>query len=354
MIMLKRTVLYQNHLALGAKLVPFAGWEMPVSYPTGIIAEHNAVRTFVGVFDIGHMGLIKIEGEGALSLIQKAATNDASKLALHQCQYSVLCNEKGGVIDDILVYRLPMFYLIVANASNADKVLGWLKNLAKGANVGFYENYSMLSVQGPQAVEVVSKILSAPLADLTRNHALWWKDIVVSRTGYTGEDGIELIVAKKDVEGIWGSFIKQGVPPCGLGARDTLRLEAGLPLYGHEYDEETTPLEAGYGWAVKFDKGDFIGKGALLREKGDGIRKQLVGIEMEGRAIPRERNSIFDIRHSKIGHVTSGTFSPTLRKPVALAYLSPLPSPLTPVFVEIRGEKLPGKVVDKTFYKRVK
>jgi len=348
---LKRTALYQKHLGLGAKMVSFAGWEMPVFYPGGIIAEHNAVRNSAGIFDIGHMGLIKVEGNKALELIQKAATNDASKLALHQCQYSILCNEKGGVIDDILVYRLPMFYLIVANASNTDKVLGWLKKLSGDAQVGLYENYTMLSVQGPKAEEIVSKILSAPLADLKRNHAVWWRDIIVSRTGYTGEDGLELIAAKKDAEGVWDSFIKQGVPPCGLGARDTLRLEAGLPLYGHEYDEETSPLDAGYGWAVKFDKGDFIGRAALLKEKEAGLRKRLVGIEMEGRAIPRAGNSIFDSRRSKIGVVTSGTFSPTLRKPIALAYLA---GGEKDVLVEIRGEKFPGNVVDKALYKRVK
>lgn len=349
--MLKRTALYQKHLDLGAKMVPFAGWEMPVSYPSGIIAEHNAVRSSVGIFDIGHMGLIKIEGDEALTLIQKAATNDASKLALHQCQYSILCNEKGGVIDDILVYRLPMFYLIVANASNTDKVLAWLKKLSGNTQVGLYENYTMLSVQGPKSEEIVGKILSAPLADLKRNHTVWWRDIIISRTGYTGEDGLELIIAKKEAESVWDPFIKQGVPPCGLGARDTLRLEAGLPLYGHEYDEETSPLDAGYGWAVKFDKGDFVGREALLKEKETGLRKKLVGVEMEGRAIPRAGNSIFDSRKSKIGVVTSGAFSPTLRKPIALAYLK---GEEKNVLVEIRGGKFPGKVVDKAFYKRVK
>jgi len=349
---LKRTPLYQKHVDLGAKMVPFAGWEMPVYYPAGIIAEHTAVRTSVGIFDIGHMGLVKIEGEGALSLIQKATTNDASRLELNQCQYSILCNEKGGVVDDILVYRLPMLYLIVANASNTDKVLGWLRTVGGNTNIGLYENYMMLSVQGPKAFAVVSTVLNAPISDLKHNHTLWWRDIIISRTGYTGEDGLELIVAKKEVAGLWDAFIKQGVQPCGLGARDTLRLEAGLPLYGHEYDEETTPLEAGYGWAVKFEKGGFIGKAALLKEKEAGLKKTLVGIEMEGRSIPRQGQSIFDAEDSRsIGKVTSGTFSPTLRKPIALAYLT---DERKRALVEIRGEKIPGKVVDKTFYKSVK
>jgi len=348
---LKRTPLYQKHIDLGAKMVPFAGWEMPVYYPAGIIAEHTAVRTSVGIFDIGHMGLIKIEGNGALSLIQKAATNDASRLELNQCQYSILCYENGGVVDDILVYRLPMFYLIVANASNTDKVLGWFKKMGGNANIGLYENYMMLSVQGPKAFAAVSTVLNAPIQDIKHNHTLWWRDIIISRTGYTSEDGIELIVAKKEVASLWDSFMKERVQPCGLGARDTLRLEAGLPLYGHEYDEKTTPLEAGYGWAVKFDKGVFIGREALLKEKESGLKKTLVGIEMTGRAIPREGNSIFDHRKSRIGVVTSGTFSPTFKKPIALAYLTGKESE---VLVEIRGEKIPGKVVDKTFYKRVK
>jgi len=179
-------------------MVPFAGWEMPVSYPAGIIAEHTAVRSSAGLFDVGHMGLIKVEGDQALPLIQKVATNDAAKLAVNQCQYSVLCNEHGGTIDDILVYCLPALYLIVANASNADKVLRHLQSSIPQASIGLYENYCMLSLQGPRAVEIVSKTLSAPLGDLKHNHALWWRDIILSRTGYTGEDGIELIIAKKE------------------------------------------------------------------------------------------------------------------------------------------------------------
>jgi len=353
----KRTPLYEQHLNLSAKMVPFAGWEMPVSYPAGIIAEHNAVRNSVGIFDIGHMGLIKIEGEDALTLIQKAATNDASKLELHQCQYSILCNEAGGTVDDILVYKLPMLYLIVCNASNTEKVLAWLKKQAKGfkqADVSPYENYCMLSIQGPKAEEVVAETLDVPLKDLKHNHTLWWRDIIVSRTGYTGEDGLELIVAKKETEKIWDLFVNQKIQPCGLGARDTLRLEAGLPLYGHEYDDRTSPLEAGYGWAVKFDKGGFIGRDALLKQKAAAPGRKLVGLEPEGRSIPRAGDSVFDTEGSKqIGKVTSGTFSPTFRKPIALAYLAAKETAVGNLAqVEIRGNKAPAKVVAKTFYKR--
>lgn len=356
--MLKHTPLYDQHLKLGARMVPFAGWEMPVSYPAGIIAEHNAVRNNVGVFDIGHMGLIKLKvrssklktNEELLSFIQYLTTNDAGKLEENQCQYSVLCNEKGGVVDDILVYRLPEFYMIIANASNADKVLAWLKKYAAGfgaIDISPWEGYSMLSLQGPKALEAAG----FPLGDVKRNHVIWRGKILLSRTGYTGEDGIEIIAPKEGISGLWDSFLHKGIQPCGLGARDTLRLEAGLPLYGHEYDEETTPLEAGYGWAVKFDKGDFIGRAALLKEKETGLKKHLVGIEMEGRAIPREGNSIVGSRESKVGSVSSGTFSPTLKKPIALAYLT---GGEKEVLVEIRNDKVPARVVDKTFYKRVK
>ncbi|MBN3033124.1 MAG: glycine cleavage system aminomethyltransferase GcvT [Candidatus Saganbacteria bacterium] len=348
---LKRTPLYEEHLRLGAKLVPFAGWEMPVSYPAGILAEHQAVRRAAGLFDIGHMGLIKVEGDGALALVQKAATNDAARLSMNQCQYSLLCNERGGVIDDLLVYRLPMFYLIVANAVNAERVAARLKAFGDNSSVGFYDAYCALSLQGPQACQLAEKVLSAALAGLKKNHAIWWRDIIISRTGYTGEDGCELIVAKTEAAKLWQAFMKEGVQPCGLGARDTLRLEAGLPLYGHEYDESTTPLEAGYGWAVKFDKSEFAGRAALLAEKSQGRKKQLVGIELDGRAIPRQGARVFTVDGRPLGAVTSGTFSPTLRRPVALAYLT---APAAQVAVEIRGAKYSGKVVDKAFRQGVK
>lgn len=353
---LKHTPLFNSHLSLGAKMVPFAGWEMPVSYK-GIIEEHNAVRNSAGIFDIGHMGLIKVEGEDALALIQKTSTNDAAKLAVNQCQYSILCNESGGAVDDILVYRLPMLYLIVCNASNTEKVLSWLKKHAenfKRATLSLYENYCLLSIQGPQAEKSAGQILNVDLSTLKHNHALWWRDIIVSRTGYTGEDGIELIVAKMEAAKVWAAFINAGIQPCGLGARDTLRLEAGYPLYGHEYDDATTPLEAGYSWAVKFDKGEFVGKKTLLSEKEKGLKKKLVGLMPEGRAIPRSEDAIFiNGDQAPVGKVTSGTFSPTLKKPIALAYLAAKDAELgKTVQINIRGNKIPAKIVAKTFYKR--
>lgn len=360
--MLKQTPLLENHLALNAKIVPFAGWEMPVSYPAGILAEHAAVRNSAGIFDIGHMGLIKIEGKDALPFLQNIATNDASKLEINQCQYSVLCNEKGGTVDDILVYRLPMNYLVVCNACNYDKVLAWFAQYTpkfKSLVAAPYENYCMLSAQGPKALEITAKVLSAPLSTLKHNHLLWWRDILVSRTGYTGEDGAELIVAKSETKNIWDLFIKAGVQPCGLGARDTLRLEAGLPLYGHEYDDDTSPLEAGYSWAVKFDKGNFVGRAALIEAKEKGLRKKLVGLEVEGKAIAREgalivergTTSTSSVESLSVGRVTSGTFSPTLKKPIAMAYLEGAGTGAG-VGIEIRGNIVPAKIVAKTFYKR--
>ena len=354
--MLKKTPLNQLHKNLGAKMVEFAGWEMPVSYK-GIIDEHNAVRTLAGIFDIGHMGLIKIEGEAALALIQKITTNDASKLAENQCEYSIICNERGGAVDDILVYRFPHYYLIVCNASNTQKVLNWINTHQqefKNAVVGLYDNHSMLSIQGPQAEKIVGKVLATDLSSLKHNHTQLLNDLILSRTGYTGEDGIELIVANEEAEKIWKLFMDNGIQPCGLGARDTLRLEAGLPLYGHEYDDETSPLEVGYGWAVKFDKGHFIGKEALAHQKESGTKKKLVGLAPQGRAIPRGGDAILDKQNLKnIGKVTSGTFSPALKKPVALAFLETSEAALENIVnIEIRGNKIPAKVVAKTFYKR--
>lgn len=352
--MLKRTPLLDEHKKLGAKLVPFAGWEMPVSYK-GIIAEHNAVRTSAGLFDIGHMGLIKVVGDQALEFLQKVTTNNVAKLELNQCHYSILCNEKGGTIDDILVYKMPMYYLVICNASNFDKVLAWLQKQSqgfRGLTIQEFPEYSSLALQGPQTEKIAAEVLNVSFSNLKRNRTMWWRDIIISRTGYTGEDGFELMVAKKEVVKIWKMFIASGVAPCGLGARDTLRLEAGLPLYGHEYDEKTSPLEAGYGWAVKFDKGSFVGKEALLKQKGAGLAKKLVGLIPEGRQIPRSGDRVF-VGEELIGTVTSGTFSPTLKKAVALAYLNPEQAKLdASVGIEIRGKKVPAKVVAKTFYKR--
>jgi len=340
--MLKRTPLYEEHLKLGAKMVPFAGWEMPVSYPAGIIAEHLAVRSSVGIFDIGHMGIIDLSGNDTLAFIQYVATNDASLLAENECQYSILCNESGGTIDDILVYRLKDRYCIVVNASNTEKVLAHFNEQVKkfaGIKIEHRSDLAMQSLQGPKAKDIV-----AELAGLKHNHCTEWKGVSVSRTGYTGEDGFEFFVPKEKSVEIWQSFIEQKIQPCGLGSRDTLRLEAGLPLYGHEYNDKIGPLEVGYSWAVKFDKGDFIGKAALEKRKPD---KKLVGLKFSEKAVPRE-GYLIKVGGKVVGRVSSGTFSPSLNSPVALAFINKdIANQGQAVEVEIRGNLYPAVVSSK-------
>ncbi len=343
--MLKRTPLYDEHLKLGAKIVPFAGWEMPVSYK-GIIAEHESVRQDCGVFDVSHMGIIDIESRTDIryskEFILRAATNNAGLLSENEGQYSVLCNDSGGTIDDIFVFRLKDCYRLVVNASNTDKNLEWLKVLSKNfKNISIVHraDLGILSLQGPKAKEKIG--LPSPSK---RNHCSSWGDLLYSRTGYTGEDGFEFFVPNDSLENLWESFMKLKISPCGLGARDTLRLEAGLPLYGHEYDEKTSPLEVGYAWAVKFDH-DFIGKASLLAQKEKGVSKKLVGLKFSGRAIPRQGAEVFS-EGEKIGVVTSGSFSPTLKIPVALAFVAPNFSSAK-ADILIRGKLYPAVVSNK-------
>ncbi|MFA4905809.1 MAG: glycine cleavage system aminomethyltransferase GcvT [Candidatus Margulisiibacteriota bacterium] len=340
--MLKRTPLFEEHLALGAKMVPFAGWEMPVSYPAGIIAEHLAVRSNIGIFDIGHMGVIDLSGKDVLAFIQFVATNDASELSENECQYSILCNENGGTIDDILVYRLPDRYRIVANASNTGKVLAHFAEQAKrfsGLSIKHRSDLAMQSLQGPKAKDIVPE-----LSGLEHNHCAEWKGVLLSRTGYTGEDGFEFFVPKERSVEVWRGFIEKKVQPCGLGARDTLRLEAGLPLYGHEYNDKVGPLEVGYSWAVRFEKGEFIGKAALQNRLVD---KKLVGLKLSEKAVPRE-GYLVKVGGKVVGQVSSGTFSPTLKSPAALAFIDKeLSQKGQAVEVEIRGNLYPAVVSAK-------
>lgn len=352
---LKRTALYEEHLKLHAKMVPFAGWEMPVSYK-GIIEEHLSVRNSAGIFDIGHMGIIDVTGKDALTFLLHIATNDALQLEEMECQYSILCNELGGVIDDILVYRLDGFHRLVVNASNTDKVLIHLKNQAKNldVNIEHRKDISILSLQGPCAKELIG-------LDIKHNHCKKWENIVfgykfdkdgilISRTGYTGEDGFEFFIEndshKEYPNQIWEYFLDKGVIPCGLGARDTLRLEAGLPLYGHEYDEATTPIEVGYSWAVKFNH-EFVGREALLKQKENGVKKKLVGLRIKDRLIPRQGAHVFS-SGKEIGVVTSGTFSPSLKEPVALAYIETGQAVINnEVSVDIRDKLIQAVVTSK-------
>ncbi len=334
-------------------MAPFAGFEMPISYPTGIIAEHKAVRSSCGVFDVGHMGIVRVKGQGARDFLNKIGTNDVSRLKDFTCQYSVICNEEGGVVDDVLIYNLPGHYMVVANASNTDKVLDWFSKYAEGVDYVHIHTISSLAVQGPRAEEVVVSLFGDEnIKNLKRNHCLQLGDVLISRTGYTGEDGFELYVPNNKIADLWDEIIEMKVQPCGLGARDTLRLEAGLPLYGHEYDDKTTPLEAGYGWAVKFNKKDFIGRKALFEEKEKGLKKKLVGIEFSERMIPREGIKVFNGGDSPIGEITSGSFSPSLEKPIALAYIySDKAKAEAEAQAEVRGRRIRGKIVKLPFYR---
>jgi aminomethyltransferase len=358
----KRTPLYQEHVKLNAKMVDFAGWEMPVSY-SGIIEEHLAVRNSAGLFDVGHMGIAEISGEGALPFLQKITTNDASKLEEYKAQYSILLNDGGGVIDDVLVFRLPEKYVLVLNASNTEKDLAWLKKNARGKVKTEHKSKThIISLQGPKSELILSPNCDINLKLLKHNQCsramVFENECLVSRTGYTGEGGFELFVPANDAAGLWRSILEAGKPigllPCGLGARDSLRIEAALPLYGHEYAEEISPLEAGYGWAVKFDKGAFIGKEALLKRK-EKLDRKLVGIVLKERAIPRHGFKVFSDGGMKeaVGEITSGVFSPTLQRSIGMAYIDARrANDGSPVWVAIRNRPFEGTIANLPFYKR--
>lgn len=355
---MKRTPLFDAHVALKARMVPFAGWEMPVLY-SGIIAEHKAVRSACGIFDIGHMGIVSISGDKAESFLQRVLTNDITKLAPGSAHYSLILNNSGGVIDDIFVYRIPGGKIIlVLNASNTDKDVEWLKkNNSEGAEItDLKDNMTLLAIQGPGSQNILQKISGSDLSKLGHHQIASSVKIdgsgsMVSRTGYTGEDGFELFIDISKAEAIWKKLVKLGAVPCGLGARDTLRLEAGMPLYGHEYNEGITPLETPFMFAVKLDKGDFIGRQALVMQKEHGISKKLVGLKLDG-GIPRQGYRILN-GGELVGYITSGTLSPTLNLPVGMGYVrvesSGVGSKLT---IEIRGKNIKAEVVKLPFYKR--
>ena len=356
----KRTPLYQVHVDLGARMVEFAGWLMPVQY-TSIIEEHRAVRQAAGLFDICHMGHIRISGPAALESIQLLMTNDASKLSIGQAQYTLMCNEQGGVIDDLLVYRLPDTYLVVANASNAEKDFNWIARHCNGdvtvENVS--EQYGMLALQGPQSSEILRPKTDVDLSRLPYYHSQHGHvagiGALVSRTGYTGEDGFELTCKRDNVVTLWHELMKDALlkpRPCGLGARDTLRLEAKMALYGHELDETINPLEAGLGWVVRFDKPQFIGKDALAAIRDSGIERVLIGLEVMDRAIARTGFPII-IDGRETGRITSGSYSPTLNKNIALGFV-PVGSsqPGTIVEVPVRRHLIKARIVPTPFYAR--
>ena len=345
-------------------MVEFGGWSMPVQY-TSIIEEHNAVRERVGLFDIGHMGRLFFEGPGAKLWLERTTTNEVDRLVVNQIQYSLMANDAGGLIDDLLVYRQAFAYLMVCNASNREKVVAQLASLRGDAAVNFHDrtlDTAMIAVQGPRAIETLKPLFNADLASvpyyhLTTGRLLDSIDAVASRTGYTGEDGIELIVGQVHAERVWLALLESGkrfdIRPCGLGARDTLRFEAAMPLYGHELGEAINPYAAGIGWAVKLNKGEFVGREALKRFKHDPGQAR-IGLELSGKRIARQGCVV---RHegNEIGIVTSGTFSPTLGKSLAMALVDVDPRVQEigeTLEVVIRDQAEPVRVVPLPFYHR--
>ena len=359
------TPLIAFHRAQEAKLVDFAGWEMPVVY-RGIIEEHVFTREHGTLFDVSHMGRVEFKGPDAEALLQKLATRNIAKLKLGQCGYSHMCRDDGGILDDVIVSRYEDKFLVVCNASNREKLLGWFDRQRSGFDVDIKDHTletGMVALQGPEIMDTLGKVLPIPLHDLKRYHfktgAFMGVEFYIARSGYTGEDGVEIIVPKQVTAGAVDMLMsraeemKRPIRPAGLGARDTLRLEAAIPLYGHELNEEWDSISAGQAWCVDLNK-DFIGQPALKRVAEDGPRRQLVGLEVEGRRIARQGSVIFK-DDKEVGVVTSGSQSPTLDKNISLAMLdSALKEPGTKLDVDIRGRKAAAVVVTMPFYKRPK
>jgi aminomethyltransferase len=358
---LKRTPLYEEHQRAGAKIIPFAGWEMPVHYPTGIVAEHNLVRQAAGLFDVCHMGELEVRGPEALELVQYVTTNDASRLAIGQAQYSVICHEDGGAVDDCIVYRFPDHYMIVVNASNAEKDREWIRSHTGRFDATLTDRSDetgLIAIQGPQAEAVLQRLTSTRLGDIGYYHFVEGQvegvDAVISRTGYTGEDGFELYVPAAETAKLWRRLLEAGAPeavgPVGLGARDSLRLEMGYALYGNDLDDRRTPLEAGLGWVTKLDKGDFIGREALQQLKQQGIRERLVGFILKERGFPRHGYTV-RFQGEEAGEVTSGIVSPSTGKGVGMAYVpAEAARPGTEIEIMIRDKSVPAEVVRPPFY----
>jgi aminomethyltransferase len=355
----KRTALYSRHKALGARMVEFAGWEMPVQY-RGIREEHCAVRTAAALFDVSHMGQIQISGPSALAFCQKLMANDIAKIEPFQAQYTLLLNEQGGVIDDLIVYRLESErFLLCVNASRTNTDAGWLASWSTDGTsvVDMSDAYALLALQGPLAVTLLRRCTDVDLDAMESFHCALGEvsgvHCLLSRTGYTGEDGFELYCDMDRGPTLWDSLLEAGrsvnLEPAGLGARDTLRLEKGYPLYGCELDEQTTPLEAGLGWVVKLGKGPFLGREALLWQKKTGVRRRLVGLELLGAGIARKGYPIL-ADGKQTGVVTSGTLSPTLRKAIALGYVSSDHAVVgQELWISIRGRQSEARVVKLPF-----
>lgn len=359
---MKDIALKKIHEALGAKIVPFAGYNMPVQYE-GINIEHDTVRKGVGVFDVSHMGEFLIEGENALALIQKVTSNDASKLAVEDAQYSCMPNDQGGIVDDLIVYRIKEnSYLLVVNASNIEKDWNWISahNQVNAEMRNLSDDYSLLAIQGPKAVEAMQSITSVDLSAIPFykfkvGDFAGIEHVIISATGYTGSGGFEIYCKNDEVEQVWQKVFEAGadygIKPIGLAARDTLRLEMGYCLYGNDINDTTSPIEAGLGWITKFTK-DFINSEDLLKQKEAGVLRRLKAFELDERGIPRQGYDIVDENGEKIGEVTSGTMSPSLKKGIGMGYVQKGHTKLgTKIFIQIRNKAVPATIVKLPFYK---
>jgi len=359
---MKNTALTETHKALNAKIVPFAGYNMPVQYE-GVNAEHETVRNAVGVFDVSHMGEFLIEGEHALDLIQKVSSNDASKLTIGKAQYSCMPNEDGGIVDDLIIYKIKEnTYLLVVNASNIEKDWNWIQSKNDvGANIrDLSENYSLLAIQGPKAIEAMQNITSHDLSAIKFYNFIVGdfagiENVIISATGYTGSGGFEIYCKNNEVKQIWDNVLKAGadfgIKPIGLAARDTLRLEMGYCLYGNDIDDSTSPIEAGLGWITKFTK-DFTNSEALKAEKELGPKRKLVAFELDERGIPRHGYDIVDGHGKRIGIVTSGTMSPSLGKGIGMGYVPTVFADVnSKINIQIRKNAVPATVIKLPFFK---
>ncbi len=360
---LQKTPLHARHVALGARMVPFGGWDMPVEY-SGISDEHLAVRTRAGLFDVSHMGEIEVAGDDALAAVQRITSNDAAKLKIGQIQYSGLTTEQGAFVDDLLVYRLAdAHFLLVVNAGNIAKDFAWISEQIKPAGdavaVNSSSRYALIALQGPASREILQTLTGVDLAAIKY---YWFATgevaairATISRTGYTGEDGFEVFVAPQYAERLWGAILQAGqsagLKPAGLGARDTLRLEAAMRLYGNDIDDTTSVLEADLEWILSWTKGDFVGRAALERQKANGRPRRIVGFEMIDRAIARHGHPVY-INGQQAGQVTSGTQTPFLKKAIGMAYVPAATPDDSDIEVDVRGRRAKARIVPLPFYKR--
>ncbi len=369
--MLKRTALFEEHVRLGGRMVDFGGWELPVQY-SGVIDEHVTCRTTAGIFDVSHMGEVHVEGKDAEAFLNYLVTNNVAKLKIEQAMYTPMCNEEGGIVDDLLIYRRSQDrFLLVINASNTDKDYAWITKVASEFKKRHPDlhisnesaNYTQIAIQGRKAAEILQPLTDTPLQPIKY---YWFKEgkilgnipAFLARTGYTGEYGFEVYVPWNKGPEVWRAIEEQGqkhgMKPCGLGARDTLRFEVCFPLYGHELSDTINPLEAGIAWTVKLDKGDFIGRAPTVTLKEKGLTRQVVGIKLLDRGIPRQGYDVYTADGSeKIGSLTTGTQSPSLKQALGLALISTKHGQVgTKITVDIRGTKVPAEVIPTPFYKK--